>query len=229
MAVRIVSLYPKELNLYADYGNVQCIKYRLEKRGYSVNIINVGIGDRIPDFDIMLIGGGQDKEMRLVSNDFRKKSQAMKYYIEQNKVIFAVCGGYQMLGEYYKTERDVIRLSSLLPFYTVANNQRMIGNTVFDTAFGTVVGFENHSGRTFLCGDLEPLGRLVLGYGNNGCDDTEGVLYKNVFGTYAHGPVLPKNPALADELIRRAVGDIEPIDDELENLCHNTLIKRFTL
>lgn len=227
MAVRIVSMYPEELNLYADYGNVKCIDYRLKKRGYDTKIIAVGIGDKIPDFDIMLIGGGQDREMQILSSDIRRKAQAIRYYIESNKVIFAVCGGYQMLGHYYKTDGEIIKLSSVLPFYTVSNDFRMIGNVVVDTHFGKVVGFENHSGRTFLCGDLSPLGDVVCGYGNNGSDGTEGMVYKNTFGTYLHGPVLPKNPNLADELIRRAVGDIEKIDDTVELACQESLIKRF--
>ncbi len=227
MAVRIVNLYPNELNLYADFGNVKCLEWRLSKRGFAVEILNVGIGDRIPDFDIMLIGGGQDREMRILSNDIRKKAQSLRYYIEANKVIFSVCGGYQLLGEYYRTDSDVIKLSSALPFYTVSNDFRMIGNTVYDTQFGKVVGFENHSGRTFLCDDLSAFGEVVIGYGNNGYDGTEGMIFKNTFGTYAHGPVLPKNPHLADELISRAIGDVQPLDDTVEKMCHNAILKRF--
>lgn len=228
MAVKIVHLYPKELNTYSDIGNVICLCNRLSCRGYDYELVDVGVGDNIPNFDIMLIGGGQDKDMRLLSPDIRRKSDSLSYYINSNKVIFAVCGGYQLLGEYYRIGSDTIRLSGALPFYTVAGQYRMIGNFAFNTDFGAIVGFENHSGRTFLCGGLDCLGTLDFGYGNNGYDYTEGVLFKNTFGTYAHGPVLPKNPALADELIRRAIGDIEPLDDTLENACHDYIYKKFS-
>jgi hypothetical protein len=116
----------------------------------------------------------------------------------------------------------------ILPFYTVGSNERMIGNFVYQTDFGKVVGFENHSGKTYLSQSLTPLGKIITGFGNNGDDGYEGVIYKNTFGTYAHGPVLPKNPAFADEIISRAVKeDLQPIDDTLENICHNQLIARF--
>jgi len=122
-----------------------------------------------------------------------------------------------------------MRLASALPFYTEASDRRMIGNCVSETPFGSVVGFENHSGQTFLADTLTPLGKILSGFGNNGEDGTEGVLYKNTFGTYAHGPVLPKNPQLADEILRRAVGnELAPLDDALETRCHDKLIKRFT-
>lgn len=192
--------------------------------GYDTKIINVGIDEEIPDFDIMLIGGGQDREMRIIASDARRKSSLLNYYIEKGKTILAICGGYQLLGDYYKTDDDVIKLTGALPFYTVSNDFRMIGNTVYDTEFGTVVGFENHSGRTFLCKDLQSLGSVLLGYGNNGIDNSEGILYKNTFCTYSHGPVLPKNPKLADEIIRRAVGDVMQLDDEIEQKCHNELL-----
>lgn len=220
-------MYPKELNLYGDAGNLLCLKKRIEKRGYSTEIIEVGIGDNIPNFDIMLIGGGQDKEMRIIQNDLRRKAEMLSFCVHSGKTILAICGGYQLLGEYYKTKDDVIKLSSALPFFTVAGQNRMIGNFVFDTPFGRVVGFENHSGRTFLCNSLNPLGELVVGYGNNGFDGTEGLLYKNTFCTYSHGPVLPKNPALADEIISRVIPSIEHLDDDIEDRCHNELIKRF--
>lgn len=226
MAVKLLHLYPKELNLYGDVGNLLCLKRRIEARGYATEIIEAGVGDTIPDFDIMLIGGGQDREMRIIQNDVRRKAEMLSYSVHCGKTILAICGGYQLLGQYYKTDTDVIRLSCALPFYTVSGDERMIGNFVFNTPFGRVVGFENHSGRTFLCNGLKPLGELVLGYGNNGYDCTEGLLYKNTFCTYSHGPVLPKNPHLADEIISRILGDLEPIDDGLELNCYNNMLKR---
>lgn len=226
--IRLVHLYPDELNLYGDGGNVLCIKKRLEKRGIETEIIPVGKGKTIPDFDIMFIGGGQDKEMRIIAQDVRKKAEMLRFAIENGKVIFAVCGGYQLLGEYYMTsDGDRLNLSCALPFYTEAGRRRMIGNTVFETPFCTAVGFENHSGKTYLCG-LSPLGKVISGFGNNGEDGGEGLLYKNTFCTYAHGPLLPKNPVLCDEILSRALGfKLEPIDDGIETLCNRQLINRF--
>lgn len=228
--VKICHLYPTELNLYGDSGNVQCLYNRLSWRGYSVSVDSVGIGDKIPDFDIMFIGGGQDKEMQILSRDLKRKSQALSYYIEQGKTILAICGGYQMLGKYYKqSSGEIIPLSDALPFYTIGGEKRIIGNFVYHTSFGKVVGFENHSGKTYLSSELSPLGRIISGYGNNGEDASEGVIYKNTFGTYAHGPVLPKNPNFADEIIGRALGtDLSPLDDTIETLCQNQLVARFS-
>lgn len=231
MAVKIVHLYPEEMNLYGDKGNVICLKKRLEARNYKVDVINVGMGERIPDFDILFIGGGQDKEMSIVRRDVRRKAEELSYYIHSEKTVLAICGGYQLLGEYYKTSSaQVIELSGALPFFTEGAKQRLIGNVVFESQFGKIVGFENHSGKTYIANELCPLGRVISGFGNNGEDGTEGVLYKNTFGTYAHGPVLPKNPIFADEIIKRAlqVNELPNIDDELENLCHNSLVSRFT-
>ena len=228
--VRILHLYRKELNLYGDSGNVLCLQKRLERRHYGCEVIPVGIGEPLPDGDILFLGGGQDKEMALVAKDVRRKADALRYAIESGRVILAICGGYQLLGEYYRTaDGTVIPLSGALPFFTVGGEQRMIGNTVFDTVFGRVVGFENHSGRTFLSNGLKPLGQVVTGYGNNGQDSGEGLLFRNTFGTYAHGPVLPKNPRLADELLHRALGvALPPLKDTLEQRCHNELIRRFS-
>lgn len=225
--VRIAHLYPNELNLYGDSGNILCLEHRLSCRGFSREILTVGIGDRLPDFDILFIGGGQDKEMSIIAPDLRRKAEALNYYIHSGRVVLAICGGYQILGEYYKdAQGNIIDLCDVLPFFTVAGSSRLIGNIVTDTPFGKVVGFENHSGKTYLSTNLDPLGTVISGYGNNGEDATEGLLYKNTFCTYCHGPVLPKNPRLADELISRALGEEpEPIDDYIENQCHNAIIK----
>lgn len=227
--IKIVHLYPKELNLYGDSGNTACICKRLTDRGYLAEVIEVGIGDSIPQFDIMLIGGGQDKEMLAIEQDLKRKSEMLSYSVHNGKTILAICGGYQLLGEYYKSkEGKAIRLSSALDFYTVGEDKRHIGNIVFETQFGKVIGFENHSGVTYLGKELKPLGKVIKGFGNDG-KGGEGILYKNTFGTYAHGPVLPKNPAFADELIKRAleIEELKPLDDELENNCHNSLISHF--
>ncbi len=219
------------MNLYGDGGNIICLKKRLEARNYKVDVLGVGVGERITDFDIMFIGGGQDKEMKIIANDVRRKSDELSYYINSGKTILTICGGYQILGEYYKTtSSQIVELTGALPFFTECTKQRMIGNIVFDSPFGKIVGFENHSGKTYLGDDLQSLGQVLTGYGNNGEDITEGVFFKNTFGTYAHGPVLPKNPLFADEIIKRAlrVNELRKIDDELEQKCHNSLVARFT-
>lgn len=228
--VKIAHLYPKELNLYGDSGNVLCLYNRLIRRGYKTEVTHINIGDKINDFDILFIGGGQDKEMKIIAKDLKRKSDMLSYCIEQGKTILAICGGYQLLGDYYTSiDGEQIKLSSALPFYTVAGEKRMIGNFVYQTAFGKVVGFENHAGKSYLKGNLSPLGKIITGFGNNGEDATEGLLYKNTFGTYAHGPVLPKNPAFADELIKRALQteDLMTLDDAIEIQCHNQLVSRF--
>ena len=228
--IKIVHLYPDELNLYGDSGNVLCLYQRLRKRHFGAEILPVGIGEKIPEFDILFIGGGQDKEMKIIAPDLRRKSDMLSYCIKSGKTLLAICGGYQILGEYYKTyDGSVMKLSGALPFCTVGGKERMIGNFVFETPFGSVAGFENHSGKTYLDKSLSPLGRIISGFGNNGSDGGEGLLYKNTFCTYAHGPVLPKNPVLADEIIRRATGinNLEAIDDAIENACHDQLVKRF--
>lgn len=226
--LKIAHLYPKELNLYGDCGNLLCLKYRLEKRGIKAEIIPVEAAQALPDFDLLFIGGGQDREMELISRDIRLKGEMLKYAIESEKTVLAICGGYQLLGEYYKTaDGNTLRLSGALPFYTEGAEKRMVGNIIFETPFGTAAGFENHSGRTYI-GKLNPLGKVLKGFGNNGTDNTEGLLYKNTFCTYAHGPLLPKNPALADELLSRALKtQLEPIDDGLEVKCLKQLIARY--
>ena len=211
-------------------GNVLCLCYRLKKRGYSVQVDEVNIGDKLGEFDILLIGGGQDREMNIIKNDLKRKSKMLSYCVESGKTVFAVCAGFQLLGEYYLNQKgNKLILSGALPFYTLASEKRIIGNIVFETPFGRVAGFENHSGKTFLSDKLSPLGRVISGNGNNGGDGGEGILYKNTFGTYAHGAVLPKNPALADEIIKRAlnISELAPLDDEIENLCHGQLVSRF--
>lgn len=229
MEIKIAHLYPKELNLYGDNGNIICLKYRLEKRGYKVKVVQVNQGDTIPDFDIMFIGGGQDREMSILENDIRRKSDKLYNSVNSGKTILAICGGFQLLGEYYQTGDKNIMLSGAMPFYTIGSNKRMIGNIVTKSRYGNLVGFENHSGKTYLSTDLKPLGKVVRGYGNNATDRLEGVEFKNTFGTYMHGPVLPKNPQFADEIISRFIPQIKdmPLNDELEKLCHNSLVSRF--
>ncbi len=227
--IRIAHLYPQQLNLYGDTGNVRCLLYRLQQRGFLCEVADIGVGDRLRDFDLLFIGGGQDREMQLIARDIKRKADALSYAVHCGKTVLAICGGYQLLGAYYRfADGTELPLSGALPFFTVGGRERMIGNLVYRTPFGDVVGFENHSGKTYLQGDLRPLGSVRCGFGNNGEDGGEGLLYQNTFGTYAHGCVLPKNPALADEILRRAAGcDLAPLDDAAETRCHNLLLERF--
>lgn len=228
--VKIAHLYPNELNLYGDAGNVSCLYNRLIWRGYKVEIAGIGIGDKITDFDIMFIGGGQDREMNIISRDLKRKAEMIAYSIESGKTVLAICGGFQILGQYYRAaDGNELSLTGALPFYTIATSQRMIGNIVTQTKYGRLVGFENHSGKTYLSDGLSPLGTVVTGFGNNAKDKTEGVEYKNTFATYLHGPLLPKNPAFADEILSRALNEkLDCLDDYYENQCHRLLIERFT-
>ena len=228
--VKIAHLYPNELNLYGDAGNISCLYNRLAWRGYKVEIAGIGIGDKITDFDIMFIGGGQDREMNIISRDLKRKAEMITYSIESGKTVLAICGGFQILGQYYRAaDGNELRLTGALPFYTIGSSQRMIGNIVTQTKYGRLVGFENHSGKTYLSGGLSPLGTVVTGFGNNAKDKTEGVEYKNTFATYLHGPLLPKNPAFADEILSRALNEkLDSLDDYYENQCHRLLIERFT-
>ena len=225
--IKIVHLYPKELNLYGDIGNVICLYYRLIKRGYEAEIEGVDIGDKLGDFDILVIGGGQDREMEILSSDLRRKSEMLSYSVNCGKTVFAVCAGFQLLGKgYINPQGREMKLSSALDFYTKAGDKRMIGNLLFDSPFGKIIGFENHSGKTYLSKDIKPLGKVISGYGNNGVDGGEGLIFKNTIATYAHGAVLPKNPALADGIIKRALGcdELPRLDDEIENRCHDSLV-----
>lgn len=227
MIIKIAHLYPDMLNLYGDRGNIIALKNRMERRGIEVKVDKITMGQSFnsDDYDILFVGGGQDFEQDVLLDDLKKgKDKEIKRAVENSKVFLAICGGYQMLGKYYKTyDGKMLEYLGILDFYTQGKEERLIGNYAFKTKEGIeIVGFENHSGRTYLGKDLQPLGKVIKGYGNNGEDGTEGVRYKNTFGTYSHGPILPKNSKFADLLISLAVknkyGDAElkPLDDELE-------------
>ncbi|MGE5628274.1 MAG: type 1 glutamine amidotransferase [Solirubrobacterales bacterium] len=228
MELNICHLYPDLLNVYGDIGNILILKYRAEKRGIKVNIFDVSIGDVFQGekYDIVFFGGGQDYEQSIVSNDLiEMKKFALTEYIEAGKVFLSICGGYQLLGKYYTTpDGEKLPGLEILDIYTEAGDKRFIGNTaVYNEAFDeSYVGFENHSGRTYI-GDLKPLGKVINGYGNNGEDGYEGCIYKNTYGTYFHGSLLSKNPELADRLIKTALeikyGDtveLETLNDSIE-------------
>ena len=229
MELNICHLYPDLLNVYGDMGNILILKYRAEARGINVNIINVSLNDKFnkDDYDIVFFGGGQDYEQSIVSDDLKAlKRDSIKDYIEEEKVLLAICGGYQLLGNYYTTpDGEKLEGLKILDIYTEAGDTRFIGNTVIFNEYlnQTYVGFENHSGRTFLGEGLQPLGKCISGFGNNGKDGFEGCIYKNTIGTYFHGSLLSKNPELADRLLTLALNkkynkdiELEPLDDTLE-------------
>lgn len=240
MELNLCHLYPDLLNVYGDVGNLLILKYRAEARGIDVTMSNISMGDAFikDDHDIVLWGGGQDFEQSIVSTDLvGEKVESLKDYIEDSKVLIAICGGYQLLGKYYTTATgEKIDGLNILDIYTEAGDTRFIGNTVIhNEEFNeTYVGFENHSGRTYLGKALKPIGKTLAGYGNNGSDGAEGCIYKNTFATYFHGSLLSKNPELADRFIKLALEkkynktiELEPLDDTLELKAKEFIIKTY--
>lgn len=219
--VRIAHLYPKLLNIYGDGGNVLALKKRCEWRNIPVEIEQINVGDKIGEHDIYFIGGGQDLQQIEVSKELQKHKEHLTNERNRLAVFLGICGGYQLMGHYYQPhEGDRLPGISLLDAYTVAGNKRFIGNVTAETDYlsnSTLVGFENHSGLTYLQGDTCPIAKVITGNGNNGQDKTEGARYLNVFGTYMHGSFLPKNPNFADYLLELALGEsLEPLDDRIE-------------
>ena len=234
MKLNIAHLYPDLLNLYGDSGNLLCLKKRLEWRGIDCRITPLLSGRDFvfDDYDIIFIGGGQDFEQSLVLRDLtRRKVFSLADAVEGGAVILAVCGGYQLLGRYYETHKgERLDFTGILDFYTVGSKKRLIGNFEFKTSEKIkVIGFENHSGKTYLGQGISPLGRVIFGAGNNGRDKTEGARYKNTFCTYSHGPVLPKNPDFCDLLLQKALerkyGEVclAPLDNSPELLARRQI------
>ncbi len=237
MRLTIGHFYPELLNLYGDRGNVICMEQRLKWRGIEVEVVEFDLHDEI-DFsklDIVLLGGGSDREQLLVCDRLRATREAFSDYVEQGGVVLAICGGYQLLGNSYKMGEETIQGLGILDITTERGETRLIGNVVLQSPQFPlpIVGFENHGGRTFT-GDYKPLGKVLCGSGNNGQDKTEGVLYKNVVGTYLHGPLLPKNPHLCDHLLQTALsrryGEVQlvQLDDREELAANHAIVKRFT-
>ena len=227
--LKLAHLYPKLLNIYGDIGNIITLKKRCEWRGIELEVNEINIGDTIGGHDIYFIGGGQDREQIEVSKELQKHKSFLQSERDRMAVFLGICGGYQLMGHYYQPHKgDKLLGISLLDAYTVAGNKRFIGNVTIKTGLvepDTLVGFENHSGLTYLEGETEPIGKVIIGNGNNGQDNTEGAHYKNVFGTYMHGSFLPKNPQFADYLLELALGSKpEPLDDTIENLAHASLV-----
>ena len=237
MELKICHMYPDVLNLYGDGGNIICMKKRLNWRGIEASVTKLPIGERasLADFDIVFIGGGQDFEQEVLLDDLhRGKDREIISAIDDGVVFLTICGGYQMMGSYYETyDGKRCDFIGAVDLYTVGSKQRMIGNYKFrcvdDAGGSVVVGFENHSGKTYLGADAKPLGQVLAGFGNNGEDGTEGVRHKNLFGCYCHGPMLPKNPAFCDMLLQTALErrygavTLDPLDDRAELAAHDEM------
>ena len=230
--VRLCHLYPDHLNIYADRGNIAVFRRRLEWRGLSLEVAEVGLRDPIPaDCHLYYLGGGQDRDQALVAEDLADKAEPLRQAASNGAVVLGVCGGYQLLGHGY-TAADGQRMPGigLLDLETTAGSRRLIGDVVLDVTLNgetrTVVGYENHAGRTHLGGGCTPLGHLRRGHGNNGDDGCEGAVAGRRVGTYLHGPLLPKNPWLADTLLGWALDhagytvDLAPLDDDFEQAAH---------
>jgi CobQ-like glutamine amidotransferase family enzyme len=203
----ILQLYPRDMNIYGDYGNVLVLARRALWHGYSPKVIAYNPGDSFPDdIDVIVGGGGQDSGQDIIQEDLLKIAPKLKKLANENTPMLMICGLYQLFGKSFKTQDGhVIQGIGLLDIETVAGPERLIGNIVtHSNEFGEIVGYENHSGQTFLGSGAKPLGKVTRGAGNNNQDGFEGARYKNVIGSYMHGSLLPKNPAIADWLIEQA-------------------------
>ena len=235
MELRLLALYPEQMNIYADRGNILFLQRRCEWRGIDFSYAAAGPGDGFDPgaHDLIYLGGGQDRDQRTVAADMvATKRDALATAVADGAVMLAVCGGYQLLGHSYQLGEERLPGLGLADLETVREQgERLIGNVAIEVDLGkgprTIAGFENHGGRTYLGGKAQPLGRVLSGFGNNGKDGFEGVRRLNMIGTYLHGPLLPKNAWLADRLIQLALGrrygrepELEPLDDELEAAAH---------
>jgi len=223
------------MNIYGDWGNVLTIKRRFEWHGYTPELIEYNQGDTFPkEVDIILGGGGQDSGQDIIQDDLLTIGPKLRELADAGVPMLVICGLYQLFGKFFKTQDGhIIEGIGLFDIETHAGSERLIGNTLVKSGdFGDIIGYENHSGQTYLSANVKPLGHIVKGAGNNGQDGTEGVRYKNVIGSYLHGSLLPKNPAIADFLIEKAVtrkyGEFTPtvIDDHFAQQARLVAIKR---
>ena len=254
MTLNICHLYPDLMDTYGDKGNIITIQKRCKWRGIDINLTNITIGQSLPasGFDLYFFGGGQDKAQTIVGKDLMKKGQTLKKAADNGTVFLSICGGYQLLQKYFKTKTgEIIKGIGLFDAYTVGSDNRMIQNlmikinpeleqeiksvyqtTNYQLPTTNLVGFENHSGKTYLGKNTKSLGKVIKGAGNNGEDKTEGAVYKNAFGCYLHGSLLPKNPHFADYLISKALDrrygkvKLKPLDDTLEWQAHNSAMEK---
>ena len=229
--LRVCALYPELMNIYADRGNIQVLRARCAWRGLGFELAASSLGQPLDPgaHNLFYIGGGQDRDQIAVAEDMvQTKREALHAAAERGAVVLAVCGGYQLLGRSYQLGELTIPGVGLVGLETVREaGPRLIGNCAIEADLGTgprvIAGFENHGGRTYLDAQEEPLGRVLSGHGNNGRDGAEGVRRANVIGTYLHGPLLPKNVWLADQLVELALGiELEPLDDTMEDAAHGS-------
>ncbi len=239
MVLKIGHLYPTLMSVAADRGNLFSIEKRCKWRGIATKVEQIFV-KQTPDFtayDLILFHGGADREMEIASKDIQAKAPSLREAAESGNVFLSVCAGYQLLGHYYKPyQGPELKGAGLFDLHTEGGRTRFMTHMALECTFpetGTkvLVGYENHSGRTYLGSKTQPLGKVLAGWGNNGKDSVEGAMYKNVFGTYLHGPLLPKNPWFTDLLIQRALerryGKVEllPLDDATENAAHDAALK----
>lgn len=252
ITLSICHLYPNLMDTYGDKGNIITLVKRCEWRGIKTTVSHISTGDAInKDFDFFFFGGGQDRQQEIVAKDLKSKAKTLKIAVENNSVLLSICGGYQLLQKYFRTQDGkVIEGIGIFDAYTIGSNRRMIGNllveidqdlrSVIDSNYKSIVsgqmsnvhliGFENHSGKTYLGKNIRPLGKVIRGAGNNGEDKTEGAIYKNAVGCYLHGSLLPKNPHFADYLISKALErkyghvKLKPLDDSIEWQTHTSAV-----
>ena len=239
--IRVGHLYPEYLNIYADRGNIAVFQRRAAARGFEFAVEPVSVGNelRAGEHDLLYIGGGQDREQALIAPDLAARGGALQEAVSGGAALLAVCGGYQLLGRFYRGRSGVeLPGAGLFPLHTVAGERRMIGDCLLECNLEpgvrrTLAGFENHAGITRLDEGAEPLGRVVAGFGNDGESGYEGVRVGTAVGTYLHGPLLPRNPWLADWLLARAVehrlgrpAELEPLEDDLERQAHTVAAAR---
>lgn len=249
LSLTIAWLYPDLMSTYGDRGNVIVLQKRSERRNIAVTVKSISVGasqDELAECDLIFMGGAQDRQQKIVSDDFSQgKSEALTKLIENGTPGLYICGAYQFLGKYYKeADGTIINGLGILDLYTENpgdDKPRLIGNILIESdllasaSLDTLVGFENHGGRTYLGTEIKPLGKVIKGHGNNGSDHSEGAIYKNTFGSYLHGPILPKNPGFADLLIslslEKKYGEniaLSPLDDIAELQAHNAIVTRLT-
>lgn len=238
MKLTIGHLYPDLLNLYGDRGNIRSFVNRLQWRGIDSEVVQV-LSEETPyfqNFDIVLLGGGSDREQELVCRYLLEHKHEFHRFVEDGGVVLAVCGGYQLLGQYYKTDKKTIEGLGILDIRTTWEPTRLIRNIILHSPLfeRPVVGFENHGGRTDI-GNHTPFGKVFYGLGNTGKSGYEGVVYKNVIATYLHGPLLPKNPHVCDYLLTKALErkyhrsiDLSPLDDTLERMANDYIVQRYS-
>lgn len=237
LEITFAHIYPKLLNLYGDIGNVLTLKKRCEWRGIKFIHEEINLKDEFTPHDMYFIGGGQDRQQVDVADELQKHKNFLQQERDNNAVFLSICGGYQLFGHYYKAQDgSELKGIDLLDAHTLAGNKRFIGNVTTQIDYlepNTLVGFENHSGLTYLEGETKAISKILVGNGNNGEDKTEGARFKNVFGTYLHGSFLPKNPHFADFLIELALEKrygrkikLEPLDDEIELNTHKNLVNK---